>query len=314
MTGGAHSHNHSHGDDFWSATAVGLRALKVGTAGLVATAAAQFVLFAFSGSIALLGDTLHNVVNVAGTVIVWVAFRISGRAPTRRFAFGFHRVEDLATLAVVVLIVASAGLVLFEAARGFVDDAAVRHPLLVIAAGLAGAAGNEAVARYKIRAGNRIGSAALIADGQHSRVDGFTSLGVVAAGVGVLAGANWVDAAVGCVIALAILRLGYFAGRDALFRLLDASDPQLEGELVRVASDLPVIDHVNDLRLRQLGRTVHVVANVCMPPEFTLARAHDAAEALREAWLHVLPAGSAVDIHVDPHAAAAAHHGVERPV
>jgi cation diffusion facilitator family transporter len=298
---GAGGHEHTLAPTFSGSTSAGIRALKIGVVVLGLTTAAQAVLFALSGSVALLGDTLHNGVDAAGTGVVWLAFRYAARVRTRSFSFGYHRFEDLAGLIVVVLIVASAGLALWESAYAFRHDIDVRRPWLVLVAGVGGFFANEAVAQYKIRTGRRIGSAALMADGQHSRVDGLTSLGVVAAAVGLMVGADWLDAAFGLLIGLVIAWAAYRAGREVILRLLDHADPLLHEQLERVARQMPGIEHVSDIRVRHMGRTVHVVANVCVPAERPLRAAHDAAEDLRCAWLDILPPGSAVDIHIDPY-------------
>jgi len=281
-------------------TRAGVRALRIGVAGLAVTTAIQVALYWLSGSVALLGDTLHNGVDIAGTAIVWVAFALTRRDRSERFSFGYHRFEDIAGLAVAFLIAASAVLVLYESAMAFGNESDLGRPWVVLVAGLVGIIGNEGVALFKIRTGRRIGSAALIADGRHSQADGLSSLGVVVAAVGLMAGIHWLDPAVGLAIGLLIAWTAVESGRDVLLRLLDSSDPNIRAELLDVAHQVEGVEHINDLRLRQLGRTVHVVANVCMPGAFTLTRAHATAEELREAWLHHLPPGSAADIHVDP--------------
>jgi cation diffusion facilitator family transporter len=299
--GALHGHSHSHAGSLPSgSTAEGVRALKFGVAGLGVTTVAQAALLLVSGSVALLGDTLHNGVDVAGTAIVWIAFALSRRAPSAGFKYGYHRVEDLAGLVVVALIAASAGLVLFESFRAFGATSEFGRPGLVFAAGLIGFLGNELVAQYKLRIGRRIGSAALIADGQHSRADGFTSLGVVAAAIGIMLSAPWLDAVVGLGIGLLIAWTAVQSGREVLLRLLDHGDPALLHELEHKAEEVSGFDHINDLRVRHLGRAVHVVAQVCMPAGYSLAGAHAVAEDLRHAWLDILPAHSVVDIHADP--------------
>jgi cation diffusion facilitator family transporter len=231
---------------------------------------------------------------------VWAAFRITRRESSERFSYGYHRVEDLAGLAVVALIAAGAGLVMFESIRSFGSDIDANRPWLVFVAGFVGFAGNEAVAQFKIRTGKRIHSAALVADGLHSRTDGLTSLGVVAAAVGLILGAGWLDASIGLGIGVIIAWTAWESGRVVMLRLLDQADPELRAKLESIAGKFGGIDHVNELRLRQLGRTVHVVANVCLPAEYPLGKAHDAMEELRGRWLAILPPGSVVDIHPDP--------------
>lgn len=295
-----HAHNHTLAGGFAGSTREGLRALAVGVAGLAATTLLQVFLLLLSGSVALLGDTLHNGVDVAGTAVVWVAFKVASRERNERYTFGYHRYEDLAGLFVVLLILGSALLVIYESAVAFSGDAAIRRPWIVMAAGVIGALGNEGVAQFKIRTGQRIGSAALVADGRHSRADGLSSLGVVAAAVGLLAGAPWLDAVTGLAIGLLIAWAGVQSARDVFGRLLDKAAPDLRATLEREASKVSGIEHINDLRIRQAGRTVQVIASICIDASVSVAVAHEFAEDLRVTWMQVLPAGSAVDIHVDP--------------
>lgn len=295
-----HAHNHTLAGGFAGSTREGLRALAVGVAGLAATTLLQVFLLLLSGSVALLGDTLHNGVDVAGTAVVWVAFKVASRERNERYTFGYHRYEDLAGLFVVLLILGSAMLVIYESAVAFSGDAAIRRPWIVMAAGVIGALGNEGVAQFKIRTGQRIGSAALVADGRHSRADGLSSLGVVAAAVGLLAGAPWLDAVTGLAIGLLIAWAGVQSARDVFGRLLDKAAPDLRATLEREASKVSGIEHINDLRIRQAGRTVQVIASICIDASVSVAVAHEFAEDLRVTWMQVLPAGSAVDIHVDP--------------
>lgn len=299
-SGHEHGHGHSHVKSLDVSTRDGVRALKFGVAGLGLTTVFQIALLLLSGSVALLGDTLHNGVDVAGTAIVWVAFVVTRRQRTQSFGYGYHRLEDLAGLAVVVLIAASALLVVYESARAFGDPPELRRPWLVLVAGLVGFAGNEAVAQYKLRVGKRIGSSALVADGQHSRADGFTSLGVVAAAIGIMVDQPRIDAVVGLGIGALIGWAAYESGRDVILRLLDHGDPEIRHQLEHAAEEVSGFDHISDLRLRHSGRTVHLVAHVCMPSNYSLLQAHGVAEDLRDAWLHVLPPGSVADVHADP--------------
>ncbi len=308
-------HGHSHTTTLDVSTTEGIRALRVGVAGLGATAIIQATLLLLSGSVALLGDTLHNGVDVAGTAVVWVAFALSRRQRSSEFGYGFHRLEDLAGLVVVILIAASAGLVIYESIVAFGQQRELTNPAMVLAAGLIGFLGNEFVAQYKLRVGKRIGSTALVADGQHSRADGLTSLGVVAAAIGIMLGQPRIDAAVGLGIGLLIGWAAIQSGRAVFLRLLDHGDLELRHELEHATEHVTGFDHVNELRIRHLGRIIHVVAHVCMPATYSLSQAHGVAEDLRYEWLGVLPAGSIVDVHPDPfdaelgspHAREAAH-------
>src|SRR5699024_9109903 len=174
------------------ASAIGLRAAWISLVGMGATAALQIVIVALSGSVALLADTLHNLGHLATTIPLIIAFRLGRRAPTRRYSYGFRRAEDLVGLLIGAVIALSAGLIVWESVRALTGTADMTHLGWVLAAALVGAAGNELVAIYRIRAGRRIGSAALIAEGQHARTDALTSLAVAIGVIGAWFGLPWI--------------------------------------------------------------------------------------------------------------------------
>jgi cation diffusion facilitator family transporter len=205
----------------------GMQALWISLAVLGVTAALQAVVVALSGSVALLGDTLHNVADALTAVPLGIAFVLGRRAPTRRYTYGFGRAEDLAGIVIVTAIAASSALAGYQAIERLLHPAQVSHLLAVAAAALVGFVGNETVARYRIRVGRRIGSAALVADGLHARTDGLTSLAVLAGAGGVAAGVPLADPLVGLLITVAILAVLRTAVRDVYRRLMDAVDPAL---------------------------------------------------------------------------------------
>lgn len=155
------------------------------------TALAQAIIVVLSGSVALLGDTLHNVADALTAVPLGIAFLLGRRAATRAYTYGYGRAEDLAGIIIVVVIAASAVAAAWTAITRLLHPAEVTHVPWVAAAGLVGFLGNELVAQYRIRVGRRIGSAALIADGLHARTDGYTSLAVLAAAGGAALGWRW---------------------------------------------------------------------------------------------------------------------------
>ncbi len=182
---------------------------------------------ALSGSIALLGDALHNGADALTAVPLGIAFALGRRRPNRRYTYGYGRAEDLAGVAIVAVIALSSAVAAFAAVQRLLHPRPVTHLAAVAVAAALGFAGNELVARYRIRTGRRIGSAALVADGMHARTDGFTSLAVLAGAGGVAIGWIWADPAVGLLITAAILAVGWQAAREVGSRLMDSVDPAL---------------------------------------------------------------------------------------
>ncbi|NBM18358.1 cation diffusion facilitator family transporter, partial [Streptomyces sp. GC420] len=223
-------HSHEPADKVDAAlegSAEGLRTLWFSLAVLAATTLVQAAIAAVSGSVALLGDTVHNAADALTALPLAVAFVLGRRAATRRYTYGFGRAEDLAGVFVVLVIAASAVFAGYESLRRLLDPQDVVQLPAVAAAGLVGFAGNEWVARARIRTGRRIGSAALVADGLHARTDGFTSLAVLLGAGGAALGWRLADPVVGLAITAAIAVVLRGAGREVWRRLMDAVDPAL---------------------------------------------------------------------------------------
>ncbi len=258
-----HSHDAADSiDDAMEASKEGVRALKISLFVLLGTTILQFAVVLISGSVALLADTIHNFSDAMTAVPLWVAFVLGRRAATRRYTFGYGRAEDLAGLFIVVVVLASA------VVAGVQSIGRIIHPLplhnigWVIAAGVIGFLGNEAVAIFRIRIGRRIGSAALVADGVHARTDGFTSLAVVVGGVGVLLGFPLADPIVGILISVAILVLLIGTVRTIGRRLMDGIEPQLVDRVERVLREVDGVVGVNQLQLRWVGHRLHGAAEI----------------------------------------------------
>src|SRR5215208_4295968 len=204
-------------------------AVKWSFAALFVTALVQLAVVALSGSVALLSDTIHNFGDALTAVPLWVAFALSRLGASRRFTFGYGRVEDLAGVIVVLIILFSAVVAAYQAVERIIHPQPVGLLWAVAAAALVGFLGNEGVAVFRIRVGRQIGSAALIADGYHARTDGWTSLAVVVGAIGVWLGYPLADPIVGLLIAAAILVIVWQSGKTVFTRLLEGVDPQVIG-------------------------------------------------------------------------------------
>ncbi len=174
---------------------------------LTATAVAQVVVYALSGSVALLADLIHNFGDALTAVPLGIAFFL-------RSARG----ERLAGLAVVLAIFVSACVALVEAILRLVHEQRLSHLWVLAAAGVVGFAGNELAALVRIGAGRRLSSPALVADGYHARIDGLVSLGVVASAAVVALGEPLADPAIGLAITAVILRITWQSWRVVRMR------------------------------------------------------------------------------------------------
>jgi cation diffusion facilitator family transporter len=312
---GSHGHAHGAGDAELLASDKGIRALKISLAGLLLTAVLQAGIALAGGSAALLADTLHNLADAFTAIPLWIAFRLARRAANRRYTYGYGRAEDLAGLVVMLFVLLSAGLAAYESIQKLFGGEPPRLIGLGIVAGFVGMIGNELVARYKMRVGKEIGSAALVAEGHHSRVDGLTSLAVVAGLGGVALGLPWADPVAGLLITVAILYILVVIGRDIFGRLLDAIDPELVTRMEQLAGEVEGVAAVHATRARWLGHAVTMELHISVDGGLRVLDAHRIAEQVRHRLLHEIPRLSDVVVHVDPlepspgeHHEVTAHH------
>lgn len=303
-THGAHHHGggHTHGtvDPSIATTSRGIWALKWSFLGLMATALLQVVIVWLSGSVALLADTIHNFGDASTAIPLWIAFALARLKPTRRFPFGYGRAEDLAGVIIVLTILFSAAVAGYEAIDRLIHPRPVEYLWAVAAASIVGFIGNEAVAVFRIKVGREIGSAALIADGYHARVDGWTSLAVLVGATGVWLGYPLADPLVGLGITLAILRIVWQSGRAVFTRMLDGIDPEVIDEIRHAAQHVPGIGEVTDVRARWIGHRLHAEVNVTVAPQLSVADGHGIAKELHHQLLHHLKYLAGATIHVDP--------------
>ena len=296
-----HSHDASDQvDDVLEADAAGRRALLISVAVLALTAATQAVVVVLSGSVALLGDTLHNFADALTAVPLLIAFRLASRPPTKRYTYGYGRAEDLGGLFVIAMITLSAVLAAYESIDRLIHPRPVTHLWVVAAAAVVGFIGNEWVARYRIRVGRRIGSAALVADGLHARTDGFTSLAVLLGAGGVALGWREADPIVGLMITIAILGVLRSAVRQVGARLMDAVDPGLVDQATAAVTSVEGISAVRDLRIRWIGHTLRAEVDVTVPSDLTVVEAHDLAHHAEAHLLHQVRRLTAATVHASP--------------
>ncbi|WP_039932012.1 cation diffusion facilitator family transporter [Streptomyces viridochromogenes] len=314
-------HSHETADKVDSAlesSTRGMRALWVSLAVLGVTALAQAVVVVASGSVALLGDTVHNAADALTAVPLAIAFALGRRAATRRFTYGYGRAEDLAGLVIVLTIAASAVFAGWTAVDRLLAPRPVEHVPAVAVAALVGFAGNEWVARYRIRVGRTIGSAALVADGLHARTDGFTSLAVLLGAGGSALGWQLADPIVGLAITAAIALVLRDAAREVFRRVMDAVDPALVDRAERVLAEVTGVRGVSELRLRWIGHRLRAEVAVVVDGDVTVREAHRIAVDAEHALLHAVPRLTAALVHADPEPAPGeadphqplAHHAV----
>lgn len=307
----AHVHTHGAIDPSIFTTRRGIWAIKWSFFGLLATALIQVIIVALSGSVALLADTIHNFGDAATAIPLWIAFMLARQRPSKRFNYGYGRVEDLAGVAIVLTILFSAIVAGYVSIDRFFHPQTVMYLWAVIAASVIGFLGNEAVAQFRIKVGKEIGSAALIADGHHARVDGLTSLAVLFGAVGVWLGYPLADPIVGLLITAAIFRIVWESGKSIFTRLLDGVDPDVIDEIKHAVNHTPGVCDIAEVRLRWLGHRLHAELNIAVSPELSVEEGHKIATEVRHQLLHHLRYLSNATIHIDPvNASGEKHHRI----
>ena len=296
-------HSHDAADSIDSAlesSARGIRAVKISLAVLGLTAVAQLVVVAASGSVALLADTIHNFSDALTAVPLWIAFALGRRAATKRYTYGYGRAEDLAGLFVIAMIALSAVVAGWEAVDRLLHPASVGNVGWVALAGLIGFLGNETVALFRIREGRAIGSAALVADGYHARIDGFTSLAVLVGAGGLAIGWNWADPAVGLAITVAIVMVLRSTGRDVVRRLMDGVEPEIVEAAETTLAEVPGVTAVRSVRMRWIGHEIHAEAELDVHAATSLADAHVLAHRAEADLVRTTPKLTRAVVHAYP--------------
>ncbi len=308
---GSHSHTHGVVDPSVMSSDRGIWAIKWSFSVLMITALLQILVVWLSGSVALLADTIHNFGDAATALPLWIAFKLVRIKPNRRFSYGYGRVEDLAGVVIVFIILFSAVVAGYESINRLIHPQNVEHLWAVITASIVGFGGNEAVALFRIKVGKEIGSAALVADGYHARVDGWTSLAVLFGALGIWLGYPLSDPIVGLLITAAILWIVWKAGKSVFSRLLDGVDPEIIQEARGAANQVSGVREVTEVRVRWIGHRLHAEVNIAVDSELTVAQGHEIANKVQNQLLSHLGCLSNATIHVDPvDASGEKHHNI----
>jgi len=297
-------HSHSHEDEgmarYMQESKRGIWALKVSLAGLIATATFQVVIAIISSSAGLLADTIHNFSDALTAIPLWVAFLIGRRQANYRYTYGYGRAEDLAGLFVVLMILLSGGIAFYESLDRLINPQPVTNIGWVIAAAIIGFIGNEGVAWFRIKVGTEIGSAALVADGKHARIDGLTSLAVLFGAFGVLLGFPQADPIVGLLITIAILLILKDTSVAMYRRIMDAVEPELIEQVEKEAAKVPGVAGVDNVRGRWIGHKLFAELSVEVDGSLSTSASHAIGEDVRHDLFHRLPRLADIIVHIDP--------------
>lgn len=300
LPGYSHSHDLPGRQDAIFNNELGIKTVKQALALLAVTTLLQAAIYFFSGSVALLADTVHNFGDALNSIPLWIAFVLARRAATKRYSYGFGRAEDIAGLFIVLSIAFSAGYILFEAVSKLINPQPIAFGGWVIVAAIIGFIGNEAVAVLQIRVGKQIGSEAMITDGRHARVDGLTSLAVLPAVIG-----SWLNVPIlDPIFALIIGSAIFFITRDAIiamwYRLMDAVDPHLMEHAESAIRSHPAVQKINYVRMRWVGHCLHLEGCITVDPNYEFTNIRNVRNQIDEALLRELPHLAEITVSITP--------------
>lgn len=292
----AHSHSIADKTDAaMESNERGIQTLKTTLIIMGLTAFFQMIIVFASGSVALMADMIHNFADATTSLPLWVAFALARRGANRHFTYGFGKVEDVAGVLIVGIIFFSAAVAGYESLMKIIHPEPMENPGWVAAAAIIGFIGNEWVAVYRIRVGREIGSAAMVADGYHARVDGFTSLAVLLGVFGVWLGVPIIDPLVGLLITVAILIIVKDAAKSVGVRLIDGIEPEILEQIEHAPMHVQGVRAVREVRARWVGHRVHADVVLDVVPELSVREADALTQSVEKSLLeHVRLLGSAV--------------------
>jgi len=264
------------------------RAIAVSAIGLALTGGVELTLALFTGSVALLGDALHNLSDVSTSLAVFLGFYVSNRRSSRHYPYGFERAEDLAGLGVALVIWLSAAFAGYESYRKLVSHSPTTQVWIGMAGAVLGIIGNQLVARYKKRIGQRINSVTLLADAKHSWLDALSSSGALVGLLLVAFGYPWGDPVAGFAVTLFIVHVGYQVTHDILEHLMDGVDPAELDTAEAAARAVPGVQSAT-ARARWMGRSLIVEIEGELPERTSVKEADDIGHQVKHAVQHSVP-------------------------
>jgi cation diffusion facilitator family transporter len=273
------------------------RALVVSAVGLGLTGGIELFLALLTGSVALLGDALHNLSDVSTSALVFLGFKLSERPPSRKYPYGLERAEDLAGLGVALVIWASAVFAGYESYQKLIEEAPTTQVWLGMAGAVLGIIGNQVVAGYKKKVGERIRSVTLIADAKHSWLDALSSLGALIGLAVVAKGYRWGDPIAGFAVTIFIVHVGYKVTMEIIEHLMDSVAPE---DLVAAESAAAAVPGVREAaaRARWMGRSLIVEIEGTLEEDISLRQAEAIGHQVKHAVLNTVE--NARQVHWTP--------------
>ena len=300
LNGHSHEHASVSVDAAFNGNKEAIRTVWFALLALGVTSLIQIGIVAFSGSVALLADTIHNIGDTLNSIPLLIAFYLVRRVATRRYTYGYGRAEDVAGILIVLSIAVSSVVVFWETIQKLLHPQPMQNIPWVAAAAVIGFLGNEAVALLQIRMGRKLGSEALIADGLHARIDGLTSLAVLIAAADSALGLPILDPLIGLLMGVAILFITRDATQRIWYRLMDAVDPTLVNQMEHYASEVEGVEQVARLRVHWVGHELFAEMTLFVKDTLSLLESDQIAKNVQATLRQAIPHLSEVTIHIAP--------------
>jgi cation diffusion facilitator family transporter len=277
----------------------GEKAAKLSAFVLFALSALKGIVALLSGSVALLASTIDSFSDIFSSMAVWVGLKLVQKKPTERFPYGYYKAETFALLTVSSIIVISSVLILKESFEKFFETTVLSFSELALAVAALSAVVYYVLAGYKKKVGHEISSQALISEGVHSMVDVYTSV-LVFIGIFLASyGYQVVQALVGFVISLYVLKKGLWSGKDAVLALMDiSSSPQRTKEIKEIAESVRGVKGTHNIRLRKSGPVFFGEMHVELQEDLPLDKAHMISEEIETRIKERFKDVESISIHV----------------
>jgi cation diffusion facilitator family transporter len=264
------------------------RAILYSAVGLAITGGIELLLALYTGSVALLGDSLHNLADVSTSVVVFVGFRVSKRPATRTYPYGYERAEDLAGLGIALVIWGSAVFAGWQSYQKLVSHEGTTHLGVGMVAAVLGMVGNLAVSRYKAHVARRIQSMTLAAEAKHSWLDVISSFGALVGLGGVAFGWRMADPIAGLFVTLFICHVGYEVTSQIIHHLMDGVDAEHLAAAETAACQVSGV-RAATARGRWMGRSLILDIDGELDAETTLVHATELGRQVEEAVRAAVP-------------------------
>lgn len=273
----------------------------IGLVGNTLLAVGKIVTGLLAGSAALLADGFHSTSDVFGDIGILLALKAANRPPDENHPYGHHSFETLGAILVAGLMLATAGLIGWDAVRSLWLGDHLLPSWPALAASLVAVAIKELMARYTLHAGRLHNSPALLANGAMHRSDAISSLAAAAGIGGAMLGWRFLDSVGAAVIAVFIFKMGWDLLRENVMALMDTMpDRGLVAEIAAAAVAVPCVQEIVDLSVRQRGSWYLADLRIAVHPDHSIGAAHGIAHAAEDRVREAVPKVARVFVHVEP--------------